>query len=181
MEAVVQKASIAPDTCNMFMQTVQIVELPRTSRQQARHGAKVSLRKAQPGDLAFFGRGRSISHVGMVVSKPNEPLTVIHASSSKGVMLTQINKSDYWKSRLRHARQVLSDYTSEKYEPEPKKRNKRIRVKRKNAKLNKAKNKAYKKLMKLKRLKGKNNRPKCGYPDCELPGRHKKFHENEGL
>ena len=43
------------------------VKLPRTSREQSKFGKKVSKSELKPGDLVFFGRGSSVSHVGMYV------------------------------------------------------------------------------------------------------------------
>ena len=52
------------------------------------------------GDLVFFNNGSGISHVGIIVSAKGEPLTMIHASSSKGVIITNIEDSEYWLKRL---------------------------------------------------------------------------------
>lgn len=79
-------------------------QLPRTSRSQAEIGEKISLADAQKGDLIFFGEGkgsaRKVTHVGIVVSEPGEPLKMIHSSSSRGVIITEVESSNYWKSRL---------------------------------------------------------------------------------
>ena len=81
-------------------------DLPRSSREQAKEGKKVSKRDAVQGDLAFFGRGSRITHVGIITSDPNKPLTMIHASS-KGVTITNIESSNYWRSRLKFIKRVL--------------------------------------------------------------------------
>jgi hypothetical protein len=36
----------------------------------------------------------------MIVSEKGKPLVMIHASSSKGIVLTELEKSTYWMSRL---------------------------------------------------------------------------------
>lgn len=41
------------------------IKLPRTSREQSKFGKKVSKSELKPGDLVFFGKGSSVSHVGM--------------------------------------------------------------------------------------------------------------------
>ena len=41
--------------------------LPRTSREQARVGTKISLANARPGDLVFYGKGKTINHVGIYI------------------------------------------------------------------------------------------------------------------
>ncbi|MEZ5330888.1 MAG: C40 family peptidase [Thermoanaerobaculia bacterium] len=83
--------------------------LPRTTSEQAHEGRWVALDELRPGDLVFFGRSRrSLSHVGIVVSEPQEPLTMIHASSSQGVVQTVVLDSPYWLSRLQLGRRVLA-------------------------------------------------------------------------
>ena len=41
--------------------------LPRTSREQARVGTKISLSEAKPGDLVFYGKGGTVNHVGIYI------------------------------------------------------------------------------------------------------------------
>ena len=41
--------------------------LPRTSREQAKVGTKVSLANAKPGDLVFYGKGGTVNHVGIYI------------------------------------------------------------------------------------------------------------------
>ena len=43
------------------------VSIPRTSREQSKFGKKVSKSELKPGDLVFFGKGSSVSHVGMYI------------------------------------------------------------------------------------------------------------------
>ncbi len=87
------------------------VNITRTTSTQVNEGKKVSVKKVQKGDLVFFGdKKRDIDHVGLVVSGKGEPLQMIHASSSKGVMITNIENSSYWKPKLQKARRVLDKY-----------------------------------------------------------------------
>lgn len=84
------------------------ISLPRTSSTQAEYGTEVSRSDLQPGDIVYFSHGGDrINHVGMVVSEAGEEITMIHASSSKGVIRTNIDRSSYWKPRLRGIRRVL--------------------------------------------------------------------------
>jgi len=86
-------------TCTVFAK--QGMQLPRTSQAQFNACGLIAERKAQKGDLVFFGKSKGrISHVGMVVSDPGEELTMIHASSSQGITVTNIEQSSYWKSKL---------------------------------------------------------------------------------
>lgn len=62
------------------------VDVPHSSRHLAELGLEVDSTLAQPGDLVFF-RGTNpdnaeVGHVGIVVSKPGEPVKFIHASSA---------------------------------------------------------------------------------------------------
>ena len=59
-------------------------------------GITISRRNLQEGDLCFFGpSGRRVNHVGIYVGN-NE---FIHASSSRGVMISSLNDS-YWAPRI---------------------------------------------------------------------------------
>ena len=84
------------------------IQISPSSRSQAKTGKKIALRKAQAGDLAFFGTSGKVSHVALVVSNDRNGLVVIHSTSSKGVMVQNISKSSYWKPRLLFIRDVLS-------------------------------------------------------------------------
>jgi len=87
------------------------LRLKRVSKDQANEGKKVSVRKAQKGDLVFFGeKKRKITHVGLVVSGKKEPLKMIHASSSKGVIITDVSTSSYWLPKLQKVRRVLNKH-----------------------------------------------------------------------
>lgn len=75
-------------------------ELSRRSEDQYNEGKKVKDKNVQKGDLIFFSNGSGISHVGIVVSEKGQPIVMIHASSSKGVIITDIASSEYWMKRL---------------------------------------------------------------------------------
>lgn len=83
------------------------VELSRTSGYQARQGKKISIKKARKGDLIFFGRRRNIQHVGIIAKRTSESLLVIHASSSRGVIIEDVLESPYWKPRILYATNVI--------------------------------------------------------------------------
>lgn len=55
------------------------ISLPHSSRAQANCGTKISASEAQPGDLFFYGNGRSINHVAIYIGNGQ----VVHASSPK--------------------------------------------------------------------------------------------------
>ena len=88
--------------------TASRTTLPRTAETQARAGRWVAPDELAPGDLVFFGDTREKPHhVGLVVSEPGRPLAMIHASSSRGVIETEVTASAYWLRRLRFGRRVL--------------------------------------------------------------------------
>jgi len=74
--------------------------LPRRAEDQYNSARKVKQRHVQKGDLVFFNNGSGISHVGIIVSEKGQPLVMVHASSSKGIMVTEIETSEYWLKRL---------------------------------------------------------------------------------
>ncbi len=75
-------------------------EIPRRAEDQYNKSKKIKQRNAHKGDLVFFDAGSGISHVGMIVSEKGEPLVMIHASSSQGIVITNIEESEYWLKRL---------------------------------------------------------------------------------
>jgi hypothetical protein len=75
-------------------------ELPRRAADQFERSQKVKPKNVQKGDLVFFNNGSGISHVGLIISEKEKPLVMIHASSSKGVIVTEIEKSEYWLKRI---------------------------------------------------------------------------------
>ena len=86
------------------------MKIPRTTSQQIDLGKKVSLKKSREGDLVFFAFGKSKrkgTHVGLV-SKHNSSsdINFIHASSSRGVVETQLIK-DYYLKRIRKIKRVF--------------------------------------------------------------------------
>ncbi len=81
--------------------------LPRSAAAQKESSEKLKLNKAYKGDLIFFKSGTKVTHVGLVVSNLNESLTMIHASASKGIIITNIERSSYWKNKLSSAGRVI--------------------------------------------------------------------------
>jgi cell wall-associated NlpC family hydrolase len=75
-------------------------DLPRRAVDQYESSHQLKEKNVMMGDLVFFDNGSGISHVGMIISEKGKPLVMIHASSSKGVVITEIEKSDYWLKRL---------------------------------------------------------------------------------
>lgn len=83
--------------------------LPRSARDQHSNIEKIPLKKAKKGDLVFFGNSKSrISHVGLVISNEDEELTMIHASSSRGIMISNVEIDSYWKPKLISAGRIIN-------------------------------------------------------------------------
>lgn len=97
--------------CSLFTQEVyrkfNRTELPRTSADQFDIGRPISTRRLEYGDLVFFRTERSkISHVGIYIGW-NE---FIHASSSRGVIITNMGE-EYWAKRYAGARRIFEPAT----------------------------------------------------------------------
>lgn len=86
------------------------LKIPRTTSQQIEIGKSVSLKKSKKGDLVFFAFGKSkrkVTHVGILSElKNSSDINFIHASSSRGVVETQLIK-DYYLKRLRKVKRVF--------------------------------------------------------------------------
>lgn len=98
--------------CSGF--TVKVFEendfsLPRRSSDQADAGQKIDIKEVKPGDLLFFATagGSRVSHVGIVhdIGADGE-VKFIHASTSKGVIISSLNEK-YWNKAYLHAQRVL--------------------------------------------------------------------------
>lgn len=86
------------------------ISLPSTALQQSELGTKVSDNFAKPGDLIFFTgshkRPREVGHVGIVVGRDKSGLAFIHASTSKGIIISTLEES-YFKERFLFVKRIL--------------------------------------------------------------------------
>src|SRR5690606_37560564 len=72
--------------------------LPRSSRDMANKGQRISLNEVTVGDLVFFKTDRRrnvINHVGLVVEVFLGKVYFIHSSTSQGVIISTLDES-YW-------------------------------------------------------------------------------------
>ena len=93
--------------CSVYLDNDK--KLPRRSSDQALEGKKIDDNEIKPGDLLFFATsgGSKVSHVGIVhtINSDGE-ITFIHASTSKGVIISSLNEK-YWNKAYLFARRVL--------------------------------------------------------------------------
>ncbi|MBA5791213.1 C40 family peptidase [Flavobacterium sp. xlx-214] len=73
------------------------IDLPRTSKEMASRGERVSASEAKPGDLIFFKNGgsRVINHVGIVIEVNGDDIKFIHSATSKGVSINSTKEAYY--------------------------------------------------------------------------------------
>ncbi|MFY0625863.1 MAG: C40 family peptidase [Reichenbachiella sp.] len=84
-------------------------KIPRTSKEQSKHGKKVSWGSVRPGDLVFFKfkkKGEKWYHSGLITKVSGENIYFVHASSSRGVVESNL-KSDYYKDNVKTFRRVI--------------------------------------------------------------------------
>lgn len=99
------------DCSGLLMNSFKVINmsLPRTSEAQSKVGAKVEMEDLQPGDLVFFATGKKkkeITHVGLVTDVRKKNVKFIHASSSLGVVETNLY-AEYYQKAFRRARRVI--------------------------------------------------------------------------
>ncbi|MDO1501523.1 NlpC/P60 family protein [Winogradskyella maritima] len=83
--------------------------MPRTTTDLSSHGDWVDVKKVIPGDLVFFAtrkNSRKVNHVGIVTEVSSGDFSFIHASSSRGVMVSKLSDT-YWYKAYVQARRVL--------------------------------------------------------------------------
>ena len=85
--------------CSAFTQNLDAaifnIALPRTAKEQYDACQKISVTEAREGDLVFFNTKGGVSHVGIYLQNNK----FVHASSSGGVMISDLNEP-YWKKRF---------------------------------------------------------------------------------
>lgn len=85
------------------------MQLPRVAAAQSQEGEGVDKTSLHKGDLVFFSHGSRISHVGIVYDVTEDgDVKFIHASTSKGVMISSLDDS-YWGPKFRFAKRIIGD------------------------------------------------------------------------
>ncbi|WP_420400918.1 C40 family peptidase [Flagellimonas sp.] len=85
------------------------IEFPRVSYQMAEHGKRIKVGQVQKGDLLYFKTGKSgkrINHVGLVVDVNRNEIKFIHATTSRGVIVSSLREG-YWNHAFVKAMRIL--------------------------------------------------------------------------
>ncbi len=85
------------------------VPLPRISYEMAETGEHIKIKDVTKGDLLFFKtskRGKKINHVGVVVAVEDDEIKFIHASTSRGVIVSSLREG-FWNYAFVKATRVL--------------------------------------------------------------------------
>jgi cell wall-associated NlpC family hydrolase len=86
----------------------QGLRVSRTVNLLRKEGKRISKSRAKPGDILFFrtSKKRKLTHAGIVVgTKRGEPL-FIHASSSRGVIVSSLREG-YWNKAYAQTRRMI--------------------------------------------------------------------------
>jgi cell wall-associated NlpC family hydrolase len=86
------------------------IKMASSSSTQENQGNAIEAKEAKPGDLVFFRRskGGRVFHVAMVLENKKGNLTLIHSTSSRGVVIDSLKESSYWRSKHMTVRNVVS-------------------------------------------------------------------------
>ena len=85
------------------------INLPRVSHQMANEGKRIRVNQVEKGDLLFFKtskRGKKINHVGLVVAVQEDEIKFIHASTTRGVIVSSLREG-YWNYAFVKATRIL--------------------------------------------------------------------------
>ena len=88
------------------------IKVSQSSNSQIHEGDAIKLDQARAGDLLFFGHKGHVSHVAMVVSNDENGIIVVHSTSSRGVVVENVNESKYWTNKLICARNLIDNPTN---------------------------------------------------------------------
>lgn len=85
------------------------ISVPRTTSDLKSFGDWIDLKEVNVGDLVFFAtrkNSRKVNHVGIVTNVRTGNVEFIHASTSRGVMISSLAEK-YWYFAFVQARRVL--------------------------------------------------------------------------
>jgi probable lipoprotein NlpC len=84
-------------------------KIPRSSRDIAHLGYQISWNEVSKGDMMFFRRStksKDIGHVAMVVEVGENTIKIIHASTTRGVVIENIYNMPYYLKRFVMAKRL---------------------------------------------------------------------------
>ncbi|NJK84145.1 MAG: C40 family peptidase [Saprospiraceae bacterium] len=82
--------------------------LQGSSSEQAKQGKKIKWQEVETGDLIFFTHNRkTVGHVALVLERKDKDILMIHATTSRGVVVENLLESDYWRSRILSASRLI--------------------------------------------------------------------------
>ncbi len=85
------------------------VNIPRISYVMANEGKRIKVNNVVKGDLLFFKttkKGKRINHVGLVVAVKGNDIKFIHATTSRGVIVSSLREG-YWNYAFVKATRIL--------------------------------------------------------------------------
>ena len=85
------------------------ITLPRTAKQQSKVGKKRGWEGIRKGDLVYFKfkkKGEKWFHSGMITYVGKDKILFLHASSSRGVVESNL-MSDYYRKNVKNFRRVI--------------------------------------------------------------------------
>ncbi len=85
------------------------IKLPRTAKEQSKVGKKRGWDGIKKGDIVFFKfkqKGSKWWHTGMITYVSKEKINFIHASTSRGVVESNL-LSDYYRKNVKNFRRVI--------------------------------------------------------------------------
>lgn len=97
---------IATDCSGMVIvvyEKIADIKLPRNSAKQAEFCQDLKEKDVSPGDLVFFATGqdkKKVSHVGVMIDNNQ----FVHASGSKGVILSEMTTPYYQRNFIKYGR-----------------------------------------------------------------------------
>ncbi len=82
--------------------------LQGSSSEQAKQGKKIKWQEVETGDLIFFTHNkRTVGHVALVLERKDKDIIIIHATTSRGVVIENLLASDYWRNRIMSASRII--------------------------------------------------------------------------
>ena len=88
---------------SLLLSTVYAIGIPRTAKDQYAGSDKIEREEMQEGDLVFFNTRGGISHVGVYLNNDY----FVHASTSNGVTISNLNDTYYSKRFIGAGRPVV--------------------------------------------------------------------------